>query len=55
MSEFEKNRTSINFFNVVVEDQEVKEADLEDKLLRAEICKLKGRRHSSLPPSPKLK
>lgn len=53
MSGSKKNTNSINFFNVV-EDQEAKEADLEDKILRAELCKLKGQEFS-LPPSPKYR
>ena len=53
MSESKKNRNSINFFNVI-EDQEAKKADLEDKLVRAELCKLKGQEFS-LPPSPKYR
>ena len=53
MSESKKSRDSINFFNVI-EDQEAKEADLEDKILRAELCKLKGQEFSP-PPSPKYR
>jgi hypothetical protein len=52
MSESKKSRNSINFFNVI--DQEAKKADLEDKLVRAELYKLKGQEFS-LPPSPKFR
>ena len=53
MFESKKSRNSIHFFNVI-EDQEAKKSDLEDKLVRAELCKLKGLEFS-LPPSPKFR